>query len=61
MFSGVYFKTFAGIILIAQLVFGLRPDIIFFNSCELVGLILYIVNLKLLKEGNTFVIMRSYK
>ena len=39
MFSGVDFRTSAGISSIPQLIFGFRPDIIFFNSCELVGLI----------------------
>ena len=39
MFSGVDFKTFAGISSIPQLVFGFRSDIIFFNSYGLAGLI----------------------
>ena len=39
MFSGVDFRTFAGISSIPQLVFGFRPDIISFNSFGLVGLI----------------------
>ena len=39
MFSGVDFRTFAGISSIPQLVFGFRPDIISFNFCGLVGLI----------------------